>query len=44
MAGRLGSSTDFVNTVVIAHPSDLSHSQIQAIKVSNPYFEQLTIS
>ncbi len=33
MAGRLG-STDSVNTVVIAHPSNLKQAQIRALKVS----------
>ena len=33
MTGRLG-TTDFVNTVVIAHPSNVSQSQIRAIKVN----------
>jgi hypothetical protein len=33
MTGRLG-STDFVNTVVIAHPSNLTQGQIRAIKVN----------
>jgi Dienelactone hydrolase family len=35
IAGRLG-STDFVNTIVIAHPSNLKPSQIRAIKVNLP--------
>jgi dienelactone hydrolase len=33
IAGRLG-STDLVNTVVIAHPSNLKPAQIRAIKVN----------
>jgi hypothetical protein len=33
MTGRLG-STDFVNSVVIAHPSNLTQGQIRAIKVN----------
>ena len=33
MTGRLG-STNLVNTVVIAHPSDLTQAQIRAIKVA----------
>lgn len=32
MAGRLG-STGFVNTLVLAHPSNLTQAQIRAIKV-----------
>jgi hypothetical protein len=35
MAGRLG-STDLVNTIVIAHPSNLKADQIRAIKVNLP--------
>lgn len=35
MAGRLG-STEFVNTIVIAHPSNLNPAQIRAIKVNLP--------
>ncbi len=35
MAGRLG-STDLVNTIVIAHPSNLKPAQIRAIKVNPP--------
>ncbi len=35
MAGRLG-STDLVNTIVIAHPSNLKPDQIRAIKVNLP--------
>ena len=35
MIGRLG-STDFVNTIVIAHPGGLTQSQIRAIKVTLP--------
>ena len=35
MSGRLG-STDFVNTIVIAHPGELKPVDIRAIKVSNP--------
>jgi hypothetical protein len=34
MAGRLG-STDFVNTIVIAHPSNLKPADTRAIKVGN---------
>jgi hypothetical protein len=37
MAGRLG-STEFVNTVVIAHPGGLTPAQTRAIKVK-PYLE-----
>ena len=33
MTGRLG-STDFVNTIVIAHPGGLTQAQIRAIKVN----------
>ena len=33
MAGRLG-GTDFVNTIVIAHPGGLTRAQIRAIKVN----------
>jgi len=36
MTGRLG-STDFVNTVVIAHPSNLTQGQIRAIKVPSSW-------
>jgi hypothetical protein len=32
MSGRLG-STEFVNTIVIAHPGGLTRAQIRAIKV-----------
>jgi dienelactone hydrolase len=35
IAGRLG-STDFVNTIMIAHPSNLKPAQIRAIKVNLP--------
>jgi hypothetical protein len=35
IAGRLG-STDLVNTIVIAHPSNLKPAQIRAIKVNLP--------
>ena len=33
MTGRLG-STDFVNTIAMAHPGNLTQAQIRAIKVS----------
>jgi len=36
IAGRLG-STDFVNTIVIAHPSNLKPAQIRAIKVPSSW-------
>jgi dienelactone hydrolase len=36
MTGRLG-STDFVNSVVIAHPSNLTQGQIRAIKVPSSW-------
>ncbi|KAN0123351.1 dienelactone hydrolase endo-1-3,1,4-beta-D-glucanase [Russula decolorans] len=36
IAGRLGSS-DFVNTIVIAHPSNLKPAQIRAIKVPSSW-------
>jgi len=35
MAGRLGSD-DLVNTIVIAHPGNLTPAQIRAIKVNLP--------
>jgi hypothetical protein len=35
MSGRLG-STDYVNTIVIAHPGELKPVDIRAIKVGNP--------
>ena len=42
MAARLG-STDSLNTIVIAHPGNLTHDQIRAIKVnpSRCLFEDL---
>ena len=35
MAGRLG-STDYVNTVVLAHPSNVKPADVRALKVRNP--------
>ena len=35
LAGRLGGSTDYVNTVVLAHPSNLKPRDIRALKVGN---------
>jgi carboxymethylenebutenolidase len=42
IAGRLG-STEFLNTIVIAHPSNLKGAQIRAIKV-NPTSNSLSVS
>ncbi len=36
MAARLG-STDFVNTVVIAHPANIKSAEIRAIKVTKHF-------
>jgi carboxymethylenebutenolidase len=40
MAARLG-STDSLNTIVIAHPGNLTHDQIRAIKVT--HLDQLSV-